>query len=169
MHRSIDIHHRRPVADLLDIARAIAGRVDRWHDVARHDAHERWFLQLYRTPTLEAWLLTWPVTRGIALHDHGGSLAVVRVVDGELVEHASDLTTRAPLRRRRWTAGSELVLPTSHVHDVHNDAAAPATSIHVYSPPLTTMTFYEHHTARFLEPLRTEPARNAERPAVVLS
>jgi predicted metal-dependent enzyme (double-stranded beta helix superfamily) len=150
MHRSIDTLHRRPIADLLDVARAIAGRVGRWHDLARHDPHERWFLRLYRTSTLEAWLLTWPTTRGIALHDHGGSLAVVRVLDGELVEHASDLATRAPLRRRRWAAGNELVLPMSHVHDVHNHGAAPATSIHVYSPPLTTMTFYEHHAARFL-------------------
>lgn len=170
MHRSTEtLHHRPPVADLDDVARAIAARIDRWRDVARHDPDERWFVQLYRTSDLEAWLLTWPATRGIELHDHGGSTAVVHVLDGELTEHFSDLVTGRPLQRRRWQPGSQRLLHASHVHDVHNESGSPATSIHVYSPPLTTMTFYQHRAPHFLEPLRTEPARNAERPAVVTS
>lgn len=167
MHRSIETP--RPIADLQEVARAIVHRLDRWYDLARHEPHARWFVQLYRTSDIEAWLLTWPTTRGIELHDHGGSTAVVRVLDGELTETYSDLATRAPLRTRRWRKGGDLALPERHVHDVHNRGERPATSIHVYSPPLTTMTFYEHRAARFLQPLRTEAARNADRPATVAS
>lgn len=76
---------------------------------------------------------------------------------------------RPPLRRRRWRPSGAIALRASHVHDVHNHGRHPATSIHVYSPPLTTMTFYRHRAPGFLEPVRTEPARNAERPAVVAS
>jgi predicted metal-dependent enzyme (double-stranded beta helix superfamily) len=170
MHRSIETVHRRPpAADLEEIARAIAARLGGWRELARHDPDRRWFVQLYRTTDIEAWLLTWPATRGIELHDHGGSRAVVHVLDGHLDEHFTDLATRAPLRRRRWHAGDQLALPASHVHDVHNRGGRPATSIHVYSPPLATMTFYEHATARFLEPLRSEPARGGDRPPVVAS
>jgi hypothetical protein len=170
MHRSTaTLIHRPPTADLEEIARAIAVRLGGWRALARHDPDRRWFVQLYRTAGIEAWLLTWPATRGIELHDHGGSRAAVHVLDGELVEHFTDLTTRAPLRRRRWRAGDQLALPASHVHDVHNHGGRPATSIHVYSPPIATMTFFDHATARFLEPLRSEPARGGERPAAVAS
>ena len=39
-----------------------------------------------------------------------------------------------------------------HRHDVVNEGPGPAMSVHVYSPPLTTMTFYGHDD----EPVRTE-------------
>ncbi|HEV7734614.1 MAG TPA: hypothetical protein VGR62_20750 [Candidatus Binatia bacterium] len=160
---------RLGIVDLQVMARAIAGRVERWRHIARYDPHERWFVQLYRTADLEAWLLTWPATRGIELHDHGDSAAVVLALDGELVEHYTDLHARPALRRRRWTTGTMHTLTPGHVHDVHNDAERPATSIHVYAPPLSTMTFYDHRAQTFLSPLRTEPARGPERPATVAS
>ena len=40
-------------------------------------------------------------------------------------------------------AGSLAFLPEGLVHDVGTPPDATATSIHVYSPPLSTMTFYE--------------------------
>ncbi|MGH8982591.1 MAG: hypothetical protein ACRDY6_01790 [Acidimicrobiia bacterium] len=39
-----------------------------------------------------------------------------------------------------------------------NRGPAVATSIHVYSPALETMTFYDHREASFLLPLWTERA-----------
>ena len=30
-----------------------------------------------------------------------------------------------------------------HVHDVYNPYATPAVSVHVYSPPLTVMSYYD--------------------------
>ena len=44
------------------------------------------------------------------------------------------------LRRRSLRQGTAVRLPAGLVHDVVAPAAA--TSVHVYSPPLRTMTFY---------------------------
>lgn len=40
------------------------------------------------------------------------------------------------------------------VHEVWNPGPAPALSVHVYSPPLRTMTFYDHRVESFLAPVR---------------
>jgi hypothetical protein len=44
------------------------------------------------------------------------------------------------------------------VHEVWNPGPSDAMSVHVYSPPLSTMTFFDHDGDHFLEPLRTEHA-----------
>ena len=44
---------------------------------------------------------------------------------------------------RALVAGQLRDLPLGTIHDVVNRAVEPATSIHVYSPPLTTMTYYD--------------------------
>lgn len=48
------------------------------------------------------------------------------------------------------------------IHDVVNRSDAPATSMHVYSPPLVHMTFYDPAT---LGPVATEAVR-PERPTL---
>jgi len=40
-------------------------------------------------------------------------------------------------------AGATLGFGVQHVHDVVNESGAHALSVHVYSPALTTMTFYD--------------------------
>lgn len=114
------------------------------------------FARLVRTDEYEAWLLTWTSDQGVELHDHGGSSGVVLVLEGELVEHATDVASGAPLRETRWPRGSAHAFGPGHIHDLRNAGAASATSIHVYSPPLSTMTFYDHRAASYLKPLRIE-------------
>jgi predicted metal-dependent enzyme (double-stranded beta helix superfamily) len=161
-------HTRRGLATpvLLDVAQAIVHRTGLWKPLVRYDADQRWFIRLYRTADVEAWLITWTEEQGISLHDHGGSSAVAVVLEGELTEVYGDLADPArPLRRRRWSTGSVHALGQTHVHDVHNRDDAPAASLHVYSPPLTTMSFYDHQQPG-LTRLRSEPARGPERPAL---
>lgn len=151
---------------LLDVARAIVHRTGLWKPLVRYEADRRWFVRLYGTADVEAWLITWTAEQGITLHDHGGSSAVAVVLEGELTEVYGDLAAPGrPLRRRRWTAGSVHALGRTHVHDVHNRHAAPAASLHVYSPPLTVMNFYDHQQPG-LTLLRSEPARGPERPTL---
>ena len=50
------------------------------------------------------------------------------------------------------------------VHDVVNQAAEPATSIHVYSPPLTQMTYYDPETLRPVETVRVRGRADRARP-----
>jgi predicted metal-dependent enzyme (double-stranded beta helix superfamily) len=106
-------------------------------------------------PAYDAWLIAWGSTSVLQLHDHGGSFGVVHVVEGELVETYTDRRSRNPLRSRLVAAGDTLEVPSTCIHEVWNTHADPALSVHVYSPPLTTMTFYDHRPEHYLEPLRT--------------
>jgi len=107
---------------------------------ARQREQTRWWTSLGSTPRGDAWLEGWPQGDAIELHDHGGSTAVVQVLAGRLLE--TWLDDRGRLRRRRLEVGSSVWLSHRHVHDVVNVDAVPALSVHVYSPPLRTMTWY---------------------------
>ena len=148
-------------AGLIAVARAVAAAEERWRPLVRHDADERWFVRLHATPTVEAWLLTWTMEQGLELHDHGGSSGVVTVVEGELTEDFTDRDGSVPLRRASWRRGSVFHFGRDHVHDLRNLSRHPATSIHVYSPPLSTMTFYGRDAAERLIPTRIERVAGA--------
>jgi predicted metal-dependent enzyme (double-stranded beta helix superfamily) len=121
----------------------------------------RRFAKLLATADYEVWLIAWAVSGALELHDHGGSSGVVRVVSGQLVETYTDLDERHPLRSATLGAGDSVALPATRVHEVWNPGPAPALSVHVYAPPLTTMTFYDHRHGHFLEARRTERAELA--------
>jgi hypothetical protein len=116
---------------------------------------ERRYLRLLETPSYDAWLIAWRATGTLQLHDHGGSTGAVHVAEGELVETYTDSQSRHPLRSRVITAGSPALVPSDRIHEVWNPGPDQALSVHVYSPPLTAMTFYDHRPERFLAPLRT--------------
>ena len=124
---------------LEELARRRAGEVAA-SGKSRHGGEElRSGLRLARTDEYEVWLLCWPPGARVTPHDHGPSAGAFVVLSGRLTEV-------------RWQAGgrSEITLEPGDlvhvapgvVHDVVADAA-PAYSIHAYSPPLTTMSFYD--------------------------
>ena len=82
---------------------------------------------------------SWATEQAAELHDHAGSLGALTVVSGSLVEQR---WVGHGLRTRRLRAGRSLGFPLGHVHDVGNVDAAPAVSVHAYSPPLTAMSYY---------------------------
>ncbi len=97
----------------------------------------RWGIVI-ATEVYEAWVIAWPSGTGLAMHDHGGALAAVRVVSGRLRErfHADGSV------QLRWLdAGAAHVLATDHVHEVINLHDVEAVSVHVYSPPIDDMGF----------------------------
>jgi hypothetical protein len=144
----------RSLAGLLD---AIAARPALWQPCVRHEPSCRWYGSLYRDDIVDLWLLTWQQDNSTDLHDHGGSCGAFRVLDGALSE---DRPTGGPgelfLGRTRRTVGQTVAFGPRLVHDVHNVDPTPAVSLHVYSPPLTSMTYYEL-TADRLSPHYTEP------------
>src|SRR4051794_8645952 len=77
-------------ATLIDVARAVAHAESYWRPLVRHDSDMRWFVRLYGTEDVEAWLLTWTHEQAVELHDHGGSSGAVLVVEGTLEEAYSD-------------------------------------------------------------------------------
>lgn len=131
-----------PVDDdlLEDIATGIAAATPLWRAHVRHDATERRPVRLLATPAYEVWVIGWTTGQQVPLHDHGEAAGVVAVVEGRLTERELDGSV---LSVSHLPAGTVRHLPVGHVHEVVNDADAPATSIHVYSPPLSTMRSYD--------------------------
>jgi predicted metal-dependent enzyme (double-stranded beta helix superfamily) len=103
----------------------------------------------------DAWLIEWSPASSLELHDHGGSRGVVAVTDGTLVETYTDLARRHPVRTRVVDRGESFTIPAERVHELSNPGPADAVSVHVYSPPLREMTFYDHRAASYLNPLYT--------------
>ena len=87
-----------------------------------------------------------------------GPAGALYVVEGELLETSGRLGAEGGLREERLTAGTALAFGRGHVHWVVNPTPQVATSIHVYSPPLTTMDFYETESDSTFRRLRTEVA-----------
>ena len=143
---------------LLGIIRGLARDAETWRALARHDRDERWFVRLTTNPRFDAWLIGWHAHQGVDLHDHGGSAGALCVVEGELLETSIRLGAEGGLREERLTAGTALAFGRGHVHWVVNPTPQIATSIHVYSPPLTTMDFYETDSDSTFRRLRTEVA-----------
>jgi hypothetical protein len=144
-------------AHLLGITRELADQCDRWLDLVEHHALERWFERVAVTDDFDVWLIGWDAFQGVDLHDHGRAAGVLYVVEGELFETS---TTRSSggLVQQTLRAGAARAFGADHVHGVVNPAARPATSLHVYSPPLTAMEFYRPGHGRALEPTHTELA-----------
>lgn len=129
-----------PAGLLADIAAGIAAAPESWRHLVRHDPDGRQPVRLLATEAYEVWVIGWTPGQGVRPHDHGGSSAALVVTDGELLE--VDLLAN----RRRLAPGNVLRLGPGIVHDVVNHSNAPATSVHVYSPPLTEMTYYDPDT-----------------------
>jgi len=138
--------------ELTRVAARLACSID--PTAARQPEQTRWWTSLGTTPRWDAWLEGWPQGDAIELHDHGGSTAVVQVLAGRLLE--TWLDDRGQLRRRRLEVGSSVWLSRRHVHDVVNVDALPALSVHVYSPPLRTMTWYTATPRGGAVPLRRQ-------------
>ena len=133
--------HRRPpvaVATLLDIAAGLAAATDLQPPAS--PAGERSAVRLLATDAYEAWLLAWPPGSSIEPHDHGDAHGAFVVVVGEVVE-TRWLRTRP--HRRQMRVGDSSVLRVGTVHDVAAAGNDAAVSVHVYSPPLSTMRYYD--------------------------
>jgi hypothetical protein len=131
-----------------------------WAPHANHD-HDRRPVRLLATPTYEVWVLGWVAGQSVELHDHGDAAGAIVVTEGTLTE----IVSPGPIdeaNRLTLPAGAVRAIPTGLVHDVLNLHPEPATSIHVYSPPLTAMTFYDPVDGHAV---RTE-AVDAEAPAL---
>jgi Cysteine dioxygenase type I len=116
----------------------------------------RRYARLFRTDTVEAWVIAWAPSAYLGLHDHGDSSGAFQVVAGHLREVSTDLVARPRLATRRLGPGTLRTLGPTHVHDLWNPTAAPALSVHVYSPPLRAMSFYSDQPATYLAKQRTE-------------
>jgi len=124
-------------------------------DPAWTEGERRRYCRLIATDRYDAWLIAWSPCSGVELHDHGGSQGAVAVASGRLLEHYTDLRWRPPIRSRIVDPGVTVSVPGIRVHEVSNPGPTDALSVHVYSPPLTTMTFFDPRPDALLVPLQT--------------
>jgi rhodanese-related sulfurtransferase len=135
-------HLRLPPRQLGLLTGAVAANRRLWEDLVVEVPGERWYLPLHRTETCDIWLLAWQPGQDTDWHDHGGSSGSLCVADGILSEQ---LRTGGGhrVRTRRLSASELIFFGPAHVHNVGHAGDAPAVSIHAYSPPLVTMTYYD--------------------------
>ncbi|MFE5741728.1 cysteine dioxygenase [Streptomyces celluloflavus] len=131
--------HPATVAGFAGLARSIAADRAAWVPLVRYDTTTRWYHRLRTGPGYEVWLLSWVPGQGSGRHDHGRSSGVLTVLEGELTEHVTAGTRTAHHTLR---AGTQRVFAPGYVHDVVNDALAPAVSLHIYFPGLTEMPMH---------------------------
>lgn len=129
-------------AELERVVADLAGTPGLWRRHVRHSATERMYARLHLSEMLEVWLICWSQEQSTGYHDHDGSRGAVAVVDGALEELRLLIggERRGPIR---YDAGGGFSFGASHIHDVRQVGAEPATSLHAYSPPLNRMGFYE--------------------------
>ena len=122
---------------------------------------QRWFTRIRGDDELDVWLISWVPGHATELHDHGGSLGALTVLNGSLDEFR---WRDGGLRRNRLDAGDQAAFPLGWVHDVvwapSVPAAAPPVSeptlsVHAYSPPLTAMSYYDVTVRNTLRRRRT--------------
>ena len=107
---------------------------ERWRHLVRHSLQERSYEPIWDDEELNAWLICWGSGHDTGFHDHDRSAAVIAVLDGEVREERLRLNG-APVARVLGP-GSRVHVPAAAIHRVVHWGAAPAVTIHAYSPPL---------------------------------
>jgi len=130
--------------ELRDTAAALGRERLLWTEHVRHDQERRHYTQLYRDPHIDIWLICWANQQDTGYHDHDLSAGAVHIVEGELVEDRFEFD-HSGLREASAThlSGSTFDFDASHVHRLRHHRGPAATSIHVYSPALWRMGYYE--------------------------
>jgi hypothetical protein len=151
-------HARTPRLDrldpvqLVDYTRLAAAEVAAGnYPYVRYDEAGRWHQRIYRDGRVDLWLISWLPSQGTQLHDHGRSAGAFTVVAGELSEAIAG-GRPAAIREFPRSSGDSVGFGPVYVHDVRNLSDAAAVSVHAYSPPLRSMTFYDLDEGR-LTPL----------------
>jgi predicted metal-dependent enzyme (double-stranded beta helix superfamily) len=91
----------------------------------------------------QVWLLSWLPAQGTPLHDHGASAGAFSVVRGTLTERVVG-AGRGSVREstHEQSAGRVRHFGPHYVHQVTDDGADAAVSVHVYTPGLAWMNTY---------------------------
>jgi predicted metal-dependent enzyme (double-stranded beta helix superfamily) len=117
--------------------RALAGRLaadpSEWRHLVRHDPAARIFERILDEPSVEAWLICWLPGHDTGFHDHDLSSGAVSVLEGEVREERL-LLGSASASSKAYSAGELFDFNPADIHRVVHHGAAPAVTLHVYSP-----------------------------------
>ena len=138
-----DLDLTRP--ELLELTAALGAERSLWQDLIKYDIVDRHYVQLYRDPNVDIWLICWTETQDTGYHDHDRSQGAVYVCDGAVYEDFFHRDEDGWIRERtnRHEAGRQFDFDASYIHGVRHAEGAPAVSLHCYSPALWRMGHYE--------------------------
>lgn len=86
-----------------------------------------------------SWLNAMAERRDTGYHDHDGSAVGVFVIEGSVTNEG--LPVGGPRRVHRYGPGDSFSFPGSGIHRMDHDAGS--ITVHVYSPPLRAIGYYE--------------------------
>ncbi|HTZ42500.1 MAG TPA: cysteine dioxygenase family protein [Jatrophihabitans sp.] len=148
---------------LVDFTRFVAAEVRAGrYPYIRYEQSERWHQRIYRDRRVDVWLISWLPDQGTQLHDHGGSSGAFTVLAGELAEAIHRPGAERGLVERVRGAGQSVGFGPRYVHDVRNLGTRPAVSVHAYSAPLRSMTYYDLDPGAGLRPVLSLPTEDPE-------
>lgn len=141
---------------LLDMASDLAFVADAWTCSLGRHPDARTGLRILATESYDVWLLRWPAGSTVSPHDHGESEAAFVVSAGAL-EETRWCDGRPEVLR--LTRGQGTTVEQGVVHDV--GARVESLSVHVYSPPLARMAFFDDSAERIVLEESVDPRDDA--------
>ncbi|WP_305093736.1 cysteine dioxygenase [Prescottella sp. R16] len=119
-----------------------------------------WSVRLRSDADVDVRLVSRPRGRSVELHGHAGASSALTVLSGGLDEYR---WSESELRRRTLEPGDQTAFPAGSVYDVVRARVSagtdePTLSVHAYSRPLTTVSYYEVTESGTLRRTRTELA-----------
>ena len=132
-------------AELRDLALSIGAERSLWEDQVHLSESERHYVQIYRDPNVDVWLICWTGGQDTGYHDHDRSKGAVVVCEGVLFEDYFKREEDGWIRERtnRHEAGGSFDFDSTYIHGVRYADGLPAVSVHCYSPALWRMGHYE--------------------------
>ncbi|HEY1515391.1 MAG TPA: cysteine dioxygenase family protein, partial [Solirubrobacteraceae bacterium] len=127
-------------AELDGFVADLAATPDRWRHHVRHATDARVYQQIVDDEDVNAWVICWSEDQDTGFHDHDLSAAAIAVISGEVREDRLRIGTTP--RSRVIGAGRSFSVPPVAIHRVMHSGAAPAVTIHAYSPPLARTGVY---------------------------
>jgi predicted metal-dependent enzyme (double-stranded beta helix superfamily) len=129
----------------VSLAMTLAAHPERWRPLLDYRTDTRWYRLLERTQQHEVWLLSWLPGQGTELHDHGPASGAFAIAAGTLTERVvAAKPGRSPAEvTRELVVGHCRAFGPHYVHQVTNNGAVPAVSVHIYTSALTVMNCYQ--------------------------
>jgi quercetin dioxygenase-like cupin family protein len=113
---------------------------ERWRHAIRHASDVRVYERIWDDEEVNAWVICWSEDQDTGFHDHDESGAAIAVISGHVREDR--LRLGRPPRSRVLGPGSVFTVPPVAIHRVLHAGAAPAVTLHAYSPPLVRTGAY---------------------------
>lgn len=139
--------------NLPQIVSRVANTPSLWRRHAHLAGHDRSWTRITVPENIDVWVIVWGTSSRTELHDHGDAETAFTTVRGRLTEIRPDASGR--LIPRRFAPGVIATVAPGELHDVTNEFAETAVSIHAYAPRLETMTFYARGADGLFVPDRT--------------